>query len=268
MRSGKLTAEAASGEFAVRPAPSSPRSDRVVARHFEESADSYCRWVAPCFAAVHDYVLEYARAARPSRIADIACGDGRLTSRFADVAADVVGVDRSEQLLRIAHARSDRVRWISADAHSLPLPTRAFDLVICSLALSLFDRPGDALDELARIAADRGEILVVGLLAAGREGARDDQEADRRDWFSRLFAAHELPVTRSATVTSCVEIDDAETLAAILRGEVGPWSESDQIASRLCELAAVFLPAGERLALHLTFGAYHLATDAKGTERP
>lgn len=67
-------------------------------------------------------------------IADLACGTGAATLRFAAAGFDVIGVDRSPQMLERAAQSATQagltVEWLCQDLRELSLPV-AVDLVTC-----------------------------------------------------------------------------------------------------------------------------------------
>jgi len=74
------------------------------------------------------------------RICDLACGQGRVARRLAEMEARVVGVDLSAELLKLARQHEERepcgIEYVQDDARSLSaLPDGAFDGVLCNLAL-------------------------------------------------------------------------------------------------------------------------------------
>jgi ubiquinone/menaquinone biosynthesis C-methylase UbiE len=71
------------------------------------------------------------------RVLELGCGTGRVTIPVARTGADIVGVDRSEEMLAHARRRMKRARlghqasWIRSDIRMLPFRTSArFDLVM------------------------------------------------------------------------------------------------------------------------------------------
>jgi trans-aconitate methyltransferase len=66
------------------------------------------------------------------RILDLGCGDGALTNRLKNSGAEVIGCDRSPEMLAAAEARG--VRTIQADMTSLPFAGE-FDAVFSNAAL-------------------------------------------------------------------------------------------------------------------------------------
>ncbi|MEO7916253.1 MAG: class I SAM-dependent methyltransferase, partial [Dokdonella sp.] len=67
------------------------------------------------------------------RVLDAACGEGYGSNLLADVAAEVVGVDLSEQAIKHARARygtRQNLRFESADATALPDLGERFDIIV------------------------------------------------------------------------------------------------------------------------------------------
>jgi len=68
---------------------------------------------------------------RPRAVVDLACGTGNTTMPWvAGSGRTVIGVDRSEAMLRVARRKSARVRWVRQDLERLRLDVQA-DVVTC-----------------------------------------------------------------------------------------------------------------------------------------
>lgn len=156
--------------------------------------------------------LDYDRAlraylARPGdrRVLDIACGPGNYAqdaSRGLTGDGAYVGLDFSRAMLTQA-ARdnvSERVTFLRGDAHRLPFASESFDTVTCLAALYLIDDPLAVLDEMVRVTAPGGELIVftsVRASIAGLPGAAAAAGLVGLRLFSRTeildrLAAHEL----------------------------------------------------------------------------
>jgi SAM-dependent methyltransferase len=95
-------------------------------------------------------------------VADIGCGTGRHAVMLAASGANVTALDFSDGMLAAAAGKpgADRVRWVRHDiARPLPLPDRAFDLVLCCLVLDHIEDVAGLFGELGRIC--HGSILVT-----------------------------------------------------------------------------------------------------------
>ena len=86
-------------------------------------------------------------------LVDLMCGTGNTTIPWTRRAGwRVIGVDRSAALLRVARAKSDRVRWYRQDVRRLRLRERA-DAVTCHFdALNHILEPGEMQEAFRRVA--------------------------------------------------------------------------------------------------------------------
>jgi ArsR family transcriptional regulator len=102
------------------------------------------------------------------RVADLGCGDGALAVEIGRFAAEVVGYDRSEAILRGARALAERrrarnVRFETSDFASLPVPARPFDVAVFSQSLNAAPDPAAALASARRLLRPGGRVLVLDL---------------------------------------------------------------------------------------------------------
>jgi ubiquinone/menaquinone biosynthesis C-methylase UbiE len=96
---------------------------------------------------------------RPRVVVDLACGTGNTTVPWLSASGrTVIGVDRSEAMLRVGRRKSARVRWIRQDLERFRLDAQA-DVVTCH-----FDALNHVLeaDGLRRVFANVARILRPG----------------------------------------------------------------------------------------------------------
>jgi SAM-dependent methyltransferase len=96
------------------------------------------------------------------RVLDAGCGLGYGSALLADRGAESVdAVDLSESAVEAARARfGDRARFAVGDVTSLPFEDDSFDLVVCFEVIEHIDEQEAALDELLRVMAPGGLLLV------------------------------------------------------------------------------------------------------------
>lgn len=84
--------------------------------------------------------LQRTGAIHGRKVVEIGCGNGRLTWRYADIAASAVGVDPdSTRLAEIVHTRPQTmgksVTFTQAEAETLPFPGSFFECAIFAWSL-------------------------------------------------------------------------------------------------------------------------------------
>ncbi len=114
----------------------------------------------------------------PVRVADLGCGEGYLTIEAARWAKHVVGVDRSEVVLRQARALARRRRvtnitWKLGEIEKAPLASASVDVALLSQALHHAADPKRAVAEAARIVVPGGRVLVLELRAHDQAWVRE-----------------------------------------------------------------------------------------------
>lgn len=99
------------------------------------------------------------------RILDLGCGEGGYSRELKRRGADVVGVDGSETLIRIARERAASenvdVQFICANANALnTIAANDFDIVVAAMSLmDVEDYPG-AVREIRRVLRSGGSLLM------------------------------------------------------------------------------------------------------------
>jgi ubiquinone/menaquinone biosynthesis C-methylase UbiE len=100
-----------------------------------------------------------------ARILDIGCGTGKqlAANRGRFPAMTMVGVDRSEAMLRIARARCTDVHWIRADGAALPLGDGSVDYATSQYSYQHVRRTPQLLGEVFRALRPGGRFLMVNI---------------------------------------------------------------------------------------------------------
>ena len=124
-------------------------------------------------------------AAPLGRLLDIGTGTGRIATLFADRATQVVGVDRSAEMLRLARGKLDaaaetKVRFIAGDFSDLPLTDGAADTVVLHQVLHYAQAPEAVIAETARVLSAEGRLLIVDF------APHEHEELRLRDAHARL----------------------------------------------------------------------------------
>lgn len=137
-------------------------------------------------------------------VLDVACGTGivaRLAAQDADAASDLVGLDPNAGMLAVARRTAPptpAISWYEASAEYMPLSDETFDVVLCQMGLQFMaDQPG-ALEEMQRVLADGGRLLlsvpgplsgIFAVLAAAMERHCGPHAAA---FVSQVFSLHDI----------------------------------------------------------------------------
>lgn len=96
-------------------------------------------------------------------VLDVGCGTGFLSLIIAGMGKDVVGLDISEGMLRVAvdnaKKKGLRVNFKLGDAENLPFKDDSFDAVICRHLIWTLPNPEKAIEEFVRVA--RKKIVII-----------------------------------------------------------------------------------------------------------
>ncbi len=117
------------------------------------------------FSRVRDQVVNFTNARNGSKILDIATGTGKQAFAFAKKGYDVIGIDLSEAMLKVANKKNrlGSVKFEVADATNLPFEDNSFD--ICCVSFGLHDMPlsirEKALKEMVRVTKTKGMMVIV-----------------------------------------------------------------------------------------------------------
>ena len=95
------------------------------------------------------------------RVLDAGCGIGYGAQMLAAAAAvEVAAVDIAAAVIEVAAARVDGVDFQVADLAALPYDRARFDVVVCFEAIEHVPEPDVVLDELSRVLAPGGVLLI------------------------------------------------------------------------------------------------------------
>jgi SAM-dependent methyltransferase len=92
---------------------------------------------------------------------DVGCGGGSFAATLADRGWDVVGVDVSEDQLRLARERG--VQVVHADAASMPFPDATFDAAVSVFTHTDMDDFPGAVREVARVLRPGARLVYLGV---------------------------------------------------------------------------------------------------------
>ena len=173
----------------------------------------------------------------PGRCLDLGCGGGHFLDVALHLRWKVVGVDVSEDQLRVAHDRHPDVELVRANAAALPFGDELFDAAFSTFTHTDFDDFAAAVAETRRVLTSGGRFVYIGnhpcfvgptqehvetgvprlhpgYRRAGRWQAGDAPGATSGGWRQRLGSFVHLPLAdflscfAGFTLEAVEELDD------------------------------------------------------------
>jgi SAM-dependent methyltransferase len=183
-------------------------------------------WDAERYQANHNYVWQYGAGllelleAKPDeRILDLGCGTGQLTAEIAKSGADVVGLDRSLEMIAEARRQFPEIRFVVADAANAE---GEFDAVFSNAALHWMKPPEPVAAAIARCLKRGGRFVAEfggkGNVQSVLEVARQVLGQVESPWYYPSIAEYTSLLERHGLETSFAMLFDRPTP---LTGESG-----------------------------------------------
>lgn len=108
------------------------------------------------------------------RVLDLACGPGILTEALYEEGWKVTAVDITKEMLDIVVGKKlGGVEVVKGDANKLIFKDKEFQGVFTRLSLHHFKNPQDVMEEMRRVTADDGSVVVGDIISIGGEIERD-----------------------------------------------------------------------------------------------
>ena len=141
--------------------------DRVQSE-FARQAETFARHAQIADESVEERFRRALGECARGAILDVACGPGVVTAAVAQDAAEVVGLDATDEMLAKARARAKDLPHVSfqlGDAEALPFADNRFDGAVTRLSLHHFETPAIALSEIYRVLKPGGRAVIVDVTA-------------------------------------------------------------------------------------------------------
>jgi len=136
--------------------------------------------------AAIDLLKEMSEVNSEGEVLDVACGPGLVACEFAPHAKRVTGLDITEAMIEQARKRQEELslnnmEWMTGNAIPLPFEDSSFSLVITRYSYHHFLEPAKAFEEMIRVCAPGGRVLVADVCVAEEHSAEYDRMEKLRD---------------------------------------------------------------------------------------
>jgi len=145
------------------------------------------------------YILELIGDVHGKRTLDAGCGGGFYSLVLSERGADVLGVDSSEDMIKLAREKASKMRldaeFLTGDVSNLEIQDEKFDLVISTLVLMDVKELDKTIGQLVRATRKGGTIIVSvqhPILTAGSWEKKAGEKLFRK--LDHYFTERELEV--------------------------------------------------------------------------
>ena len=94
------------------------------------------------------------------RFIDVGSGTGNYTAALHAQGVDILGIDPSEEMIRLAAKKYGEMEWRSGRAEALPFEDHAFDGALTTLTIHLWDSLIKGFGEIHRVGKDTGRLVI------------------------------------------------------------------------------------------------------------
>jgi SAM-dependent methyltransferase len=188
IRRGLATLQHLGGQLALRITAAAghlPRFDRMLRSWYPPEVrlrHEFNRWASKGLGAnmerdhqrFTERLLNKMNLAADDRVLDLACGEGwacRLIAERVGVTGRVVGLDVSDEMVRVAGGKSTRttqITYVCGSADHIPCPSAYFTKALSVASFIVFENQEQVLEELFRTLSPGGELFVLTYLYKDR----------------------------------------------------------------------------------------------------
>lgn len=130
----------------------------TMAEYHSVTESTQDRW-QPGSGPLYKKILPYARPG--FRVLEVGCGPALGARYFLEIGCQFTGIDFNPMALEKARQRTPNGTFAQQTSRGLPFGDDIFDLVYSTFVIEHLPRPNVMLDEMARVCADEGCVIVV-----------------------------------------------------------------------------------------------------------
>ncbi len=109
-------------------------------------------------------VLDLFKVQKGMKVLDIGCGTGNFSIKLAKMGCEVIGIDISEEMLKVAKDKAKKeglnIKFYNMDVYDMKFEDNCFDGVISVTAFEFLKDPDKAIEEMFRVLKPKGYLLI------------------------------------------------------------------------------------------------------------
>ena len=151
---------------------------------FDGVAHTYDQWYETAVGKMYDRLEKNAvskylpQNGAGMRLLELGCGTGHWSQFFSDCGFEVIGVDISEPMIKVAKSKKiANTSFHIADGHALPFKDNNFDITTAITTLEFVHDAEWVLQEIVRCTRKPGGQMLVGVLNASAQINRKRRES-------------------------------------------------------------------------------------------
>lgn len=136
---------------------------------FDKEAKMYDDWYKTKLGNFVDEVetkciLDLFKVEKGMKVLDVGCGTGNFSIKLAKMGCEVVGIDISEEMLKVAKDKAKKeglnIKFYNMDVYDMKFEDNCFDGVISVTAFEFLKDPEKAIEEMFRVLKPNGYLLI------------------------------------------------------------------------------------------------------------
>lgn len=156
---------------------------------------------------LYDYFLTNLHG---KKILDVGSGPGHDAQVFSESGLNVIGIDLSEKLLKIASERVKNAQFLKMDMRRLDFPNKSFDGVWAMASVQHLPKSSvaQALSEFRRVIKDDGLLYVSVTIGDGERFETKDRYQGSRKYFAYYSRNEIISILGNNGFKLCHEVSD------------------------------------------------------------
>ncbi len=109
-------------------------------------------------------VFDLFKVRKGMKVLDVGCGTGNFSIKLAKMGCEVIGIDISEEMLKVAKDKAKKeglnIKFYNMDVYDMKFEDNCFDGVISVTAFEFLKDPDKAIEEMFRVLKPKGYLLI------------------------------------------------------------------------------------------------------------